>query len=120
MTYRRSILLMLFVAAVAMTVVAQRGPRGRGRSMESTATTLPTWGNDREMPKDVFTFVRIKYSTGGRLGGRFGGWGGGRGSYRWHTDALDADMNLGFRLPQMTSLRVYPLMINIVFYAMTH
>ena len=61
------------------------------------------WELDKEMPKDVFTFVRVKYDTGGRYGYGFG-----RGSYRFLTDWPDADVNLAFRLQQMTSLKVHP------------
>ena len=107
MTCRRSILLMLLLAVLGMTVVAQRGPRGGGGgrgggrgSFVPDPSVLPTWENDHQMPHDLFTFVRIRYSTGGRSRG----WGG--GGRRWHTDAPDADMNLSYRLQQMTSMRV--------------
>jgi len=113
MTRRRFILISLTLAAfVGAVAFAQRGPRGsgrgpggRGQSFNQDQSVLPTWENDKLMPHDVFTFVRIQYSTAGR--GRFGGFGGGRGGYRWHTDAPDADMNLGYRLQQMTSLKVH-------------
>ena len=106
MTLRRFILISLLLATfVAAVAFAQRGPRGfggRGRSSNQEQSVLPTWENDKQMPHDAFSFVRIKYSTGGR--GR--GWGGGR---QWTTDAPDADMNVGFRLQQMTSLKVHSL-----------
>ena len=105
MTRRRFILISLVLATFAGAVAfAQRGPRGfggRGRSYNQEQSVLPTWENDKQMPHDAFSFVRIKYNTGGR--GR--GWGG--GGRRWHTDAPDADMNLGFRLQQLTSLKVH-------------
>ena len=51
---------------------------------------------DRDHPKDVFTFVRIRYNPNG------GGYG------KWQTDWPDSDLNLSFRLQQVTSLRVNP------------
>ena len=51
------------------------------------------------MPKDTFTFARIRYSSHG--GGR--AWGGG-----WSTDYRDADLNLSLRLHQLTSFTVDP------------
>ncbi len=62
---------------------------------------VPEWQVDSELPKDIFTFVRIKYSS---AGGRRG-WGRGGD---WATDYPDAELNLSFRLHQMTSLKVDP------------
>ena len=65
---------------------------------------LPEWTVDPEFKKDVFTFVRIKYSSGvGRYGGYGDRWGG-----RWAIDAPDSDVNLSYRLQQLTSLKVDP------------
>lgn len=47
---------------------------------------------------DVFTFVRIRYASMGRYG-----W-----SEKWETDYPDADVNLAFRLQQVTALSVDP------------
>jgi hypothetical protein len=52
--------------------------------------------------------VRINYQGGGsgRRGGRFGGYGGyGSGAF---TDFPDSDLNLSYRVQQMTSLKVDP------------
>ena len=57
------------------------------------------WTNAPAFKKDVFTFCRIRYSS---WGGR--GYGGGR----WAIDFPDADLNLSYRLQQMTSLKVDP------------
>jgi hypothetical protein len=79
------------------TVFAQRG-FGRGSRGEDT----PHWTNTAGFEKDVFTFVRIIYSThSGRDWGGFGD--GGR---QWSTDFPDADYNFAFRLQQMTSMKV--------------
>jgi len=56
---------------------------------------VPEWKNNPEFAKDVFTFVRIRYNS----------------RYRhdsWAIDYPDAELNLSFRLQQMTSLKVDP------------
>jgi hypothetical protein len=60
---------------------------------------VPTWQVDERFPTDVFTFVRVEYSS---WRGR-GRWGGG-----WATDWPDSDLNLPFRLQELTSLKVHP------------
>jgi hypothetical protein len=71
------------------------------RSFQNTEET-PRWTNPPGFEKDVFTFVRVRYSEGGRsMRGR---WGGGR----WRTDYPDAELNLSYRLQQMTSIKVDP------------
>ncbi len=83
---------------------------------------VPYWEPDKEFADDVFTFVRIEYSSGwggggygggygqrrggGRRGGR--GWGGGRGGGRWATDYPDSDLNFSYRLQQLTAMEVNP------------
>jgi hypothetical protein len=62
---------------------------------------VPEWTIDPKFKHDVFTFARVRYESYG--GGRR--WGG-RG--RWATDYPDAELNLAFRLQQMTSLKVNP------------
>lgn len=65
---------------------------------------VPEWEVPAAFQHDVFTFARIKYeSFEGRWGGRSGG---GRG--RWAIDYPDAELNLAYRLQQMTSLKVNP------------
>ncbi len=65
---------------------------------------IPDWEVDPEFKHDVFTFARVQYSS---YGGRGGGWGR-RGGGGWATDYPDAELNLAFRLQQMTSLKVSP------------
>ena len=60
---------------------------------------VPVWDVDKEHPEDVFTFVRVKYPS---MGGRR------RWGRAWHTDYPASDMNLSFRLQQLTSLKVNP------------
>jgi len=103
----------LIFALVAVIVVAQRGSRGgyggrgprRGyyedyrtpREITQHGHETPTWTNAPGFGKDVFTFVRVKrarapYSYGGP----------------WDTDTPDSDLNLSYRLQQLTSIGVDP------------
>ena len=96
------VVILLIVACVgAGAVFARRYSERRG---------LPDWTPDREFSQDVFTFVRIRYSSGS--GGRDygGGYGRGRGfsGGNWHTDYPDSDLNFSFRLHQLTSMEVDP------------
>ena len=111
-------LLSLFLVLAGM-VAAQRGSSGgrsRGgwgggwsggesrvpdgartaREVESHSSGTPQWTNTAGHEKDVFTFVRVRRSSGG--------WG--RGG--WATDTPDAELNFSYRLQQMTSLKVDP------------
>jgi hypothetical protein len=111
-------ILSLFVVLAGM-VVAQRssggfrmwGWRGEGRGdersrtareHESHSTGTPNWTNPKGFEKDVFTFTRIRWNNGGGYGGRF------RRSPGWTTDMPDSDLNLSYRLQQMTSMKVDP------------
>ena len=67
------------------------------REMPTGSTGTPVWTNPRGFEKDVFTFARVHYSGGGGYYSRRGG---------WLTDAPDSDLNLSYRLQQMTSMRV--------------
>jgi Domain of unknown function (DUF4159) len=94
-------LLLLLALACAGTLVAQiRSTRGVMRE----SVELPTWTNEQGFEKDVFTFVRIRYSAAGRRASN-GLW---LGSRRWRTDFPDADLNISYRLQQMTSMKVDP------------
>lgn len=99
--------LWLLVGLVLATAVfAQRRWGGRrfgetirtAREVPSDSVGTPVWTNAPGFERDAFTFVRIRYDRGG-------GWGGGGG---WTTDLPDSDLNLSFRLQQMTSLKVDP------------
>lgn len=71
------------------------------REMPSGNTVAPLWENPRMFGKDVFTFARVRYASGA-AGGAFGGGAG------WDTDAPDSDLNLSYRLQQMTAIKVDP------------
>jgi len=70
------------------------------REMPTHSTGTPLWTNPGGFDKDVFTFTRIRYASAG------GGYR--RGGGNWLTDAPDSDLNLSYRLQQMTSLKVSP------------
>ena len=97
-------------------VFAQRGFRGGGygrggwgeggwigedvrtaREVPTHSTGTPIWTNAPGFEKDVFTFARIRRERDYNSRG---------GS--WSTDAPDSDLNLSFRLQQMTSMKVDP------------
>lgn len=79
-----------------------RVPEGvrTAREVPTRSVEAPVWENPRAFAGDVFTFARLRY------GNDFRGAGAGGGS--WVTDLPDADLNLSFRLQQMTSLKVDP------------
>src|SRR5207248_4009256 len=69
------------------------------REIASHSTGTPEWTNTPGFEKDVFTFVRVIYRHGAYRSGS--GWG-------WITDFPDSDLNLSFRLQQVTSMRTNP------------
>jgi len=106
-TMKKHKLIFLIVALTTGIVLAQRRGGRRyyddreirtARELPSDSTGTPDWTNAPGFEKDVFTFARIHYSRES-----YGyGWGG------WRTDCPDSDLNLSFRLQQMTSLLVDP------------
>lgn len=69
------------------------------REIASHSTGTPEWTNPPAFAKDVFTFVRIiraRDPAGARTAGS------------WITDFPDSDLNLSFRLQQVTSMKVDP------------
>lgn len=88
----------------------QGDPRNYRRGRE-----YPTWPVSKELPNDTFTFARLRYSSAGGMargyahggGGVNGNWGW-RGGRRWATDYPDSDLNMSYRLQQLTSLQVNP------------
>jgi len=67
------------------------------REAPSHSTEVPVWTNTPGFEKDAFTFCRVVYNRKPA----------GKGGY-WHTDFPDSDLNLSFRLQQVTSMRVNP------------
>jgi hypothetical protein len=105
--FRRFLVVGILAAVAGMAFGQFR--RGGGRHPESvrTARDIPTrsvdtpmWENAPGFGPDVFTFARLRYGNDLRSGGAGGG--------NWDTDLPDADLNLSYRLQQMTSLKVDP------------
>ncbi|MDO8541379.1 MAG: DUF4159 domain-containing protein [Opitutaceae bacterium] len=110
---RWSGLIVLSLAAIAAgAVVFAQGRFFRGgpvyvppgtrtaRELGTRSTGTPDWDNPSGFHADVFTFARLRYDAAPRPPtSRRGG---------WTTDLPDADLNLSYRLQQLTSLRVDP------------
>ncbi len=69
------------------------------REIASHSTGTPNWTNTAGFEKDVFTFVRVIRARDPY---------GSPTSGNWLTDFPDSDLNLSFRLQQVTSMRVNP------------
>ena len=67
------------------------------REVASHSTGTPEWSNPAGFEKDVFTFVRVRRERNPSSSGA-----------SWQTDTPDSDLNLSFRLQQMTSMKVNP------------
>jgi len=104
---KQSLLPLLFLALLASAgnAAAQRFGRSFGelpedpRVMQTADQLTPQWTNAPAFKHDVFTFVRLRYGQWSGYSRRGGG---------WATDYPDADLNLSWRLQQMTSLKVDP------------
>lgn len=98
MNFSRKQLSFIVIFLTLATVVYSQWRGGRGDY--GARAGVPKWTLDEELPNDVFTFARIRYSSyGGRGWGRRGG---------WATDYPDADLNFSYRLQEMTSMKVHP------------
>ncbi len=90
--------LIVSLAVVGMTLGQFRRGRYRDDPRMDDRAGVPEWETDQDFKKDVFTFVRVRYSSYGRRG-----WRGG-----WQTDYPDSDLNFSYRLQELTSLEVDP------------
>ncbi|HNS21675.1 MAG TPA: DUF4159 domain-containing protein [Sedimentisphaerales bacterium] len=99
-------ILIAVLAVASAATLAQRYYGGIDRG------DVPDWEPDKEFSQDVFTFVRIQYSSGygGRGGGGRRGYGRGYGpgGGSWATDYPDSDLNFSWRLHQLTAMQVNP------------
>jgi hypothetical protein len=103
------IILLIAVFIGAGAVLARRYPRRRYPGRRE----VPNWSINKEFSDDIFTFVRIRYSSGYGDWGYGGGYGRrgrrrGFGGGNWRTDWPDSDLNFSFRLQQLTSMQVHP------------
>ncbi len=69
------------------------------RETASHSTGTPNWTNTAGFEKDVFTFTRLVYKFNDRPAPSWLG---------WVNDYPDSDLNLSFRLQQLTSMKVDP------------
>ena len=69
------------------------------REVDSHSTETPVWKNTTGFEHDVFTFCRIIRDRDPY---------GAPSSAQWITDFPDSDLNLSYRLQQMTSIKVDP------------
>src|SRR5262249_3010264 len=72
----------------------------REAQIQDEGEGTPNWTNDPVFLRDVFTFARIQYTVDGTYGY------GHSGQYRWAIDFPYSDLNLSWRLQQVTSLKV--------------
>jgi hypothetical protein len=79
--------------------VPEDAPVRTAREVETHSMDTPRWTNVAGFEKDVFTFVRVRYHRDP--------YGPRRAGYCF-TDFPDSDLNLSYRLQQMTSIRVDP------------
>lgn len=91
----------VMLGIAAQSALSQRAG-GRLRSAPIPEATpergnIPEWELAPKFKRDCFTFVRIKYRSTRD-----------RSSYAWWTDYPDADLNLSWRLHQLTALKVDP------------
>ncbi len=69
------------------------------RETASHSTGTPNWTNEPGFEDDAFTFARIIYKFDRTQG---------RSSLAWINDYPDSDLNLSYRLQQLTSMKVDP------------
>jgi len=101
MRFRLLVVLLPLAAIVVLSAVAVAQRSRRWRDFDPNMVDrggVPDWKNDERFKDDVFTFVRVRYASGG--------WGRRGGS--WATDYPDADLNFSYRLQQLTALEVAP------------
>ncbi len=86
----------LGILLLCLLVLAPAAPaqRNAGQRYGDQRNGVPDWEVDAAMPRDVFTFVRLRYSSSWRQ--------------KWATDYPDSDLNFSYRLQQLTSLKVDP------------
>ncbi len=99
----RASLLFAAFCLLAGWSVAQRGgfPGQYAPGRSDTRNGVPEWEVHEDLPNDIFTFARVRYTSiasRNRIGG----------AQRWSIDWPDAELNLSYRLQEMTSLKTHP------------
>jgi hypothetical protein len=85
------------------TVAAQRRRPPRDPASEADRGGVPLWQIDKPFRHDVFTFVRVEYTS----------WSDGWRWEKWRTDYPDSDLNFSYRLQELTSLQVDPQPVTL-------
>lgn len=96
----RSLLVHWWMAAVAVAGGIFISSLSTGAQERPDRKETPDWDLPAGFESDVFVFRRIHY----RSARAYGPW----GYNKWEIDYPDADINLSFRLQQMTSIRTHP------------
>jgi hypothetical protein len=96
---RSRVAVAVLIASIGCVAFAQRGRWYGSGDISTDRRGVPSWDVDPTFKNDVFTFVRIRYSS-------YGGYG--RGGGGWRTDYPDSDLNFSLRLQQLTTLKVNP------------
>jgi hypothetical protein len=101
--------LMAFVALILLAFGAagdRISPRiGEFRTPREAVTEadgMPNWTNDPAFQQDVFTFARVHYTVDGTHGY------GKDPETRWAIDSPNSDLNLSWRVQQITSVKTDP------------
>lgn len=98
---RRSVVLgcsLFAFLVVAAGSLAQRGYERRWDRDYDSRRGVPDWEQEEEFKHDVFTFVRVEYSSYNDSWRR----------PKWKTDYPDSDLNFSYRLQELTSMEVDP------------
>ena len=72
------------------------------REAVTDSDNMPNWTNEPAFKRDVFTFARVHYTVDGAHGL------GSDPELRWAIDSPDSDLNLSWRLQQITSVKADP------------
>lgn len=92
-----------FIRGEGGTVIDEATVKTARGTLSHSADT-PNWTNAAGFEKDVFTFTRVLFKT---QPGPGSGWGRGW-RLGWWVDFPDADLNISYRLQQLTSMKVDP------------
>ena len=97
--FKRQLSRVLILGMLMVTTIIGWSQHQWSRGERDPRAGVPNWDRDEELPNDMFTFARIQYDSWG------GGW---RGRGKWSVDYPESDLNMSFRLQQLTSLKVDP------------
>lgn len=97
--FKRQLSSAMILGMLMVTTIIGWSQHQWSRGERDPRAGVPNWDRDEELPNDMFTFARIQYDSWG------GGW---RGRGKWSVDYPESDLNMSFRLQQLTSLKVDP------------